>query len=70
MKKVIALLVALCVVVAFSFVVGCKPKAEEPKAPAAPAEQPAAPAEPTKEAPAPEKAPTPAKPAPAKPAKK
>jgi hypothetical protein len=51
MKKVIALLVALCVVVAFSFAVGCK-KAEEPKAPAAPAapEQPQQPAAPEKPA--------------------
>jgi hypothetical protein len=48
MKKVIALLVALCVVVAFSFAVGCK-KAEEPKAPAAP-EQPQQPAAPEKPA--------------------
>lgn len=45
MKKLIALLVALCVVVAFSFAVGCSSKKEEPKAPAAP-EQPAAPQQP------------------------
>jgi hypothetical protein len=63
MKKIIALVIAVCVFAAFSLVLGCK-KAEEPKAPAAPA----APAEPEKAAPAPEKA-APAKPAPA-PAKK
>jgi hypothetical protein len=60
MKKIIALVIAVCVFAAFSLVLGCK-KAEEPKAPAAPAE-------PEKAAPAPEKA-APAKPAPA-PAKK
>jgi hypothetical protein len=52
MKKVIALLVALCLFAAFSFVVGCKK--EEPKAPAAPAApeqgQPAAPAQPAQPA--------------------
>jgi cytochrome c-type biogenesis protein CcmH/NrfG len=51
MKKVIALLVALCLFAAFSFVVGCKkeePKAPEtPAAPAAPEQgQPAAPEQP------------------------
>jgi hypothetical protein len=58
MKKIIALVIAVCVFAAFSLVVGCK------KADAAPA----APAAPEKAAPAPEK-PAPAKPAPA-PAKK
>jgi hypothetical protein len=45
MKKVVALLVALCVFAVFSFVAGCK-KAEEPQMPAAPAEEPAAPEQP------------------------
>lgn len=53
MKKVIALLLSLLLVAAFALV-GCK-KAEEPKAPEAPAPAPA---------PAPEQAPAPA-PAPA-----
>jgi hypothetical protein len=69
MKKIIALVIAVCVFAAFSLAIGCKK--EEPKAPAAPA-APAV-AEPEKAAPAPAKAaPVPAKaaPAPAKPAKK
>jgi hypothetical protein len=63
MKKIIALVIAVCVFAAFSLVVGCK-KAEQPAppaAPAAPAPEKAAPA-PEKAAPAPEKAaPAPAK---------
>ena len=56
MKKIIALVIAVSVFAAFTLVVGCK-KAEEPKAPAAPAA-----GEPAKAAPAPEKAaPAPAK---------
>ena len=67
MKKVIALLLSLLLVAAFALV-GCK-KAEEPKAPEAPAPAPEAPAPaPEAPAPAPEKpaeAPAPA-PAPGK----
>jgi hypothetical protein len=56
MKKIIALVIAVCVFAAFSLALGCK-KAEQPQPPAAPAE-------PEKAAPAPEKA-APEKPAPA-----
>lgn len=56
MKKIIALILSVMLLVVFAFSVGCK-KAEEPKAPEAPAPAPA----PAPEAPAP--APTPEKPA-------
>ncbi len=59
MKKVLALILSVILLVAFTFSVGCK-KAEEPKAPEAPAP-----------APAPEPAPAPApEPAPAEAPKK
>jgi len=51
MKKVLAFILALMLLVAFTFAVGCK-KAEEPKAPEAPAAPAPAPA-PAPEAPAP-----------------
>ncbi len=49
MKKVLALILSLMLLVAFTLTVGCK-KAEEPKAPEAPAPAPA----PEQPAPAPE----------------
>ncbi|MDA8215692.1 MAG: hypothetical protein M0Z64_10520 [Nitrospiraceae bacterium] len=58
MKKVLAFILSLMLLVAFTFAVGCK-KAEEPKAPEAPAPAPA----PAPEKPAEAPAPAPEKPA-------
>lgn len=65
MKKVIALVLSLMLMMAFT--VGCK-KAETPKQETKPAEAPAPAPAPAPEQPAPEQAPAPEKPAPEKPA--
>jgi hypothetical protein len=56
MKRIIALILSVMILIVFAFSMGCK-KAEEPKAPEAPAEAPAPAPAPEKpaEAPAPEK---------------
>ncbi len=58
MKKILAIILSVMLIVVFAFSMGCK-KAEEPKAPEAPAPAPA----PAPEQPAPAPAPAPEQPA-------